>query len=152
MPTSTYVALATTTLPSSTASVTFSSIPATYRDLVMVVVGKSNSNQRAFYIRFNGAAAESNTSGIYVANNTSYTDTGMYFLTDDALFSSIINVMDYSATDKHKTILHRDNNDASVWMGAGKWASTAAINQITIDRSGYTLEAGTTVSLYGIEA
>jgi hypothetical protein len=36
MPTSTYVALATTTLGATAASVTFSSIPATYRDLLLV--------------------------------------------------------------------------------------------------------------------
>jgi hypothetical protein len=157
MPTPTYVSLATYTVTGSAdASVEFSSIPATYRDLICVVVGTSNSDQRAFYIRFNGAAAESNTSAVYAQGNgsttTSFTDTGLYIISDDQQFSSIFQVMDYSATDKHKTVLIRNNNNAQVWMGVGRWAQTTAVNSITLDRSGFTWSVGTTFSLYGIAA
>jgi hypothetical protein len=65
MPTPTYTPLATVTLASTASSVTFSSIPATYRDLVVVhnnfgtVNNDANSN-----FRFNGDSG-SNYSRVY---------------------------------------------------------------------------------------
>jgi len=151
MPTATYIALANTTLTGSVSGVTFSSIPATYRDLVLVINGTSNSDNRAFYIRFNGTSPDVDTAMVYTSNNTSATDAGLYFVTDTTQFNAIINVMDYSATDKHKTVLFRTNrNAATVMMSAGRWASTNAVTSMTIDRSGFTLQSGTTLALYGI--
>lgn len=153
MPTSTYIALANTTLTGSVSGVTFSSIPSSYRDLVLVVDGTSNSDSRAFYIRFNGTSPDVNTDMVQVNNTTTSTDVGLYFISDTTRFSSLINVMDYSATDKHKNVLFRTNRPgaSAVMMSAGKWKSTNAITSITIDRSGYTLQSGTTLTLYGIE-
>ena len=67
----------------------------------------------------------------------------------------IIQFMDYSATDKHKTTLDRyqttrDNGDSEVGMIAGRWASTSAITSISLFPNSSTLKAGTTASLYGI--
>jgi len=65
--------------------------------------------------------------------------------------------MDYSATDKHKTVLvKRGVSDAtgySVGMEAGRWASTSAITSINIfDQSGDTFDAGSSFALYGVAA
>jgi hypothetical protein len=43
MPTQTYVALASETLATSASSVTFAGIPATYRDLVLIVFAGTSS-------------------------------------------------------------------------------------------------------------
>lgn len=153
MPTPTYIALANITLTGNDSEIVFSSIPATYRDLVLVVSGTSDSSGRAFYIRLNGENPDTNTSAVYVSNATSSTDTGTYIQTDTSQFVSIVNIMDYSATDKHKTMLVRDNRPGTsnnVTMMAGRWASTAAVTSVTISRSGYNLQSGTTLCLYGI--
>jgi hypothetical protein len=62
--------------------------------------------------------------------------------------------MDYSATDKHKTVLARHNNSAGeVSMSAGRWASNTAINSISLKvlPSG-SFNSGATFSLYGVIA
>jgi hypothetical protein len=66
MPTNTYVALATQTLGSAAASVTFSSIPATYTDLVLITSVQNNSGgNRAMQIILNADTA-TNYSGTEV--------------------------------------------------------------------------------------
>jgi hypothetical protein len=52
MPTPTYTPLATVTLGTTAASVTFSSIPATYRDLIFVLSGLGGSAN--ITLRYNG--------------------------------------------------------------------------------------------------
>ena len=150
MPTPTYTALANVTL-GSTATVTFSSIPATYRDLILVVRGTTNN------IRVNGDTG-SNYSNVAMYGNGSSAGSGAetttFFYTNwwgggtAANRMYIVQFMDYSATDKHKTILVRgDQADAEANANAGRWANTAAITSIT---SVGTAPAGSTWSLYGI--
>jgi hypothetical protein len=159
MPTPTYTPLATVTLGSSASSVTFSSIPATYRDLILVVTA-SGGGEVDERLRFNGdtgsnysfvrmfgdgsSAATSSVSGTYIrtlAGNLS------------GLHNAIIQIMDYSATDKHKTTLGRGNNSATFVVGtAGRWANTAAINSIDYSLSSGSFAAGSTFSLYGVIA
>ena len=65
----------------------------------------------------------------------------------------VVQIMDYSATDKHKTVLSRSNAlDSYVFAIAGRWANTSAVNSLTFLISSGTLVSGTTVSLYGIAA
>lgn len=151
MPTSTWIALGNITLTANDSSIEFVSIPATYRDLVLIINGTSDSAGRAFYIRLNGENPDTNTSAVLVNNANSSTDTGTYIQTNTSNFTSIVNIMDYSATDKHKTMLWRDNfASTQVTMAAGRWASMAAVNSVTISRAGYNLQNNTTLCLYGI--
>jgi hypothetical protein len=61
--------------------------------------------------------------------------------------------MDYSATDKHKTVLSRANNAANgVTAIAGRWASTSAITSIVLTFQSSSLATGSTVALYGVSA
>ena len=53
MATPTYIALATTTLSSAVGSVTFSSIPAGYRDLVLVAEGLTSGATSNVRMQFN---------------------------------------------------------------------------------------------------
>ena len=158
-PVPTYVALATETLSGTDASITFSSIPATYRDLVLVINatttanapvgvyinGDSGSNYSAVraYGNIDGAYSQS-VSGNYLDFDFGSTDgNNMWFL----------NFMDYSATDKHKTVLIKANqNAADVTMWASRWANTSAITSLECFTSGSTWTVGSTFSLYGIEA
>jgi len=65
---------------------------------------------------------------------------------------STLQIMDYSATDKHKTVLSRGNGvTATVSAIAARWADTSAITSVEVGtQSTTTLDSGSTVSLYGI--
>ena len=160
MPTSTYIPLATTTLASDTSSVTFSSIPSGYRDLV-VVANTIAASSTTLQCTFN-ADSGANYSYVRMAGITSpqsISSSGDTSLTigrneaDGA--ANVIQIQDYSATDKHKTVLGRGNDPGVIVQAiAGRWASTAAINEISFTVSGATttFKTGSTFSLYGIEA
>jgi hypothetical protein len=156
--TDTYRPLATVTLGSSAASVTFSSIPATYRDLILIVNGTPAINVNdSFSVRYNGDTG-SNYSYVRMVGTSSNTATsvaesnnsvGGFFGGSQQTF--ILQVMDYSATDKHKSWLSRVSAN---WVGAwaGRWASTSAITSVNILYASAGFGTGTTFSLYGVIA
>jgi hypothetical protein len=155
------VALATITLGSTATSVSFASIPSTFRDLRLIVVGTQTTTGNGSYLRFN---SDSTTSYSFVSAEgngsvrTSYgwEDTYMYFAaaynSGDTTVPSveIIDIFDY-AQDKHKTAIARISSPArEVAMGASRWYKTAAINSILVSGQFTSFKAGTTFSLYGI--
>lgn len=157
MPTNTYTALATVTLGGSDADITFASIPGTYRDLILVVEGTSNVSSNAF-LRFNGDTTTANYSNVFANGNGSTTSSssnadGSYI---GGIYGSnrsinFIQIMDYSATDKHKTRLSRMSVQGSeINMVASRWANTAAVTSMTFTLLSNTMASGTTLSLYGI--
>jgi hypothetical protein len=162
MPTPTYTALATVTLGTATASVTFSSIPATYRDLILVSDYKTSVASNSL-LRFN---SDSGSNYPYVAMGGNSDGTSSFSATENALYlnvnstqvekqtTTILNVMDYSATDKHKTNLVRNGgqNADVVWAYAPRWANTAAITTMALTLSSGNYSAGSTFSLYGVIA
>ena len=164
MPTPTYTPLATLTLASATSSVTFSNIPATYRDLILITDG-SLASANEFRLRFNSdtgsnypkVIAQGFTGGTFsvALTSTSIVPWDPNNLEANSRFAILANVMDYSATDKHKTALIRTNGRADttplVSMAAGRWANTAAINSVNVS-SGANFNIGSTFSLYGVIA
>lgn len=156
----TYTALSTITLSSSASSVTFSSIPATYRDLVLVSQAKTTGTTNTVLFRFNSDSG-SNYSNVYMGGSGSTTNSGAF--TDTSISLGVVDVTsmsqntmqvnDYSATDKHKAALIR--TDIAGWgtrAGAGRWASTAAITTVQVSCLGASFAVGSTFSLFGIEA
>jgi hypothetical protein len=162
MPTPTYTPLATVTLGTATGSVTFSSIPATYRDLILVFNGTStNTDIASLQVRIN-ADSGTNYSGVFMtgfsggAVSSSFTDSGAVVgFTQNTGAVNIAQFMDYSATDKHKTILSRQNaaTGSLVRAIAMRWANTAAITSLLcrVD-TGVNFNSGSTFSLYGVIA
>ena len=162
MPTPTYDLIASNVLGTATATVTFSSIPATYRDLILVTTpisasgtqyptfrinGDTGSNYSWVVMSGTGSAAQSFTSSGTSANSTQNAGVGT-----SAGFIGIYQFLDYSATDKHKTILYRSNNPnigAGTDAFAARWANTAAINSIAFTASA-NYAIGSTFYLYGI--
>jgi len=68
----------------------------------------------------------------------------------------ISQIMDYTATDKHKTVLSRPNRPSGTVVDeisafAHRYASTSAITSVKALADGSTFDSGTTFSLYGIE-
>jgi hypothetical protein len=158
MPTPTYTALANITLGSSASSVTFSSIPATYRDLVLVVNTPTLPFDSQLVLRFNGDTG-SNYSRVYMetifggTGSAAGTDTFAYvgaYGPDQA--NLIVNIMDYSATDKHKSFLARGNGSTAAKATSLRWSNTAAITSILVKLESYStnLPTGSTLNLFGI--
>jgi hypothetical protein len=161
----TYEAIASTTLGSTTQTVTFSSIPSTYTDLILIM-SPANSAGSTVRMQFNGDT-NTNYSDTYLKGNgttaASLRNSNQAQLTlgDDAdptgtLGESVwvVQIMNYSNTTTYKTVLTRANvASADVEAVVGMWRSTSAINQIDVKQGGsVTFSVGSTFSLYGIKA
>jgi hypothetical protein len=163
MATNTYVALDKVTVGTATTSVTISGIPATYTDLVAVIQSTTSSPAPSTSLQFNGDTT-SNYSHTYLTGDGSSASSSRNS-TDRALIAYngtvganpntvIVNIMNYANTTTFKTFLSRASNatygtDAVV----GMWRKTPeAINSITFLTGTTGFAAGSTFSLYGIQA
>jgi len=161
----TYEAIASTSVATSTATITFSSIPATYTDLVLIITGKTSAGAD-IWIRVNGdtgsnySYAEIDSNGTTVsASKAANQSNGL--LTDwwgtpanDNSHICICQLNSYSSTVHHKTMISRANRAGSgLDFVQSKWSDTSAITSLTLRFSGgTTFEVGTVASLYGIKA
>lgn len=165
MPTPTYTPLANLTLGSSAASVTFSSINQGFRDLVLVVTGITSIDDfNNAYLTFNSDTG-TNYSTVQMRGDGSSTSsvssssTNRGWIAQNPTFilgattTALVSIMDYSATDKHKSWLARtDRAGGSTTALAGRWASTSAITSVQIKIDSLNFGSGSTFALYGIAA
>ena len=161
---STYTPIATTTLGSAVNSVTFSSIPSTYTDLVLVIQYQSSANCVANITFNNDTATNYSTtylsgSGTAAASTRGSNETSIGTVWSGANFNGklgqiIVQVQNYSNTTTYKTIFFSfmfAGEMNQLWTGL--WRNTAAINTITITGSGgATFAANSMFTLYGIQA
>lgn len=159
----TYESIATQTLGSATATVTFSSIPSTYTDLVLVCNFGASSSGQDFTFQFNGDTGTNYSFTRMYGNGTSAVsgrETNQSKIYADSVGVStslqaadIIQVMNYSNTTTYKTALVRVADAAkSTEAVVGLWRSTSAINSISLAMTSGNLLSGSTFSLYGIKA
>lgn len=169
--TSSYESIATVTASGGPTTITFSSIPSTYKHLQIRMNWKPNSGAASgFYLRINGATGNNATAHQMAGDGSttsaygySSTDIGDLLLlatptgvgTGTNIFSAgIIDVSDYESTTKYKTFRHFGGYDAngsgSVNLNSGVWLSTSAVNQIDI-KKGEGFANGSTFALYGIK-
>lgn len=173
MATNTYVALDKVTVSgTSIATVTFSSIPSTYTDLIIVGNLGSEGTNAFPYLQFNGDTG-SNYSYTQLYGTGTSTGTGrtsnstQLFNNDVSVKQGAVNsnvvyqIMNYSNSTTHKTSLVRQSTlDAADYNGSlaavGTWRNTAAITSVAIKLTrggtGYNFSNGSTFSLYGIKA
>lgn len=164
----TYEPIATNTLGSATASVTFSSISSTYTDLVLIVnAGETTPNSNGVRLKFNNSTA-SNYSSTYLSGNgsaaSSNRETGLtamgtaWFTAPNSSAGNYIliaNIMNYSNSTTNKTVLTRTTKaENAVEASVGLYPSTSAITVLTVELSGSgnTFVSGSTFTLYGIKA
>ena len=157
----TYEPIATTTLGSAAASYTFSSIPSTYTDLVLIASIKYALSGEFSKLTFNGDTA-SNYSSTYIIGNGSAASSGrsssaayigVSYDANTETFTDIFNVQNYANSTTFKTVLNR-HSVAGTRAEAlvGLWRKTPeAINSLTMTSSG-NYAIGTTFTLYGIKA
>jgi len=167
MPTPAYTPLATVTLDSSTSAITFSSIPATYRDLALVVNGSLNglAGMRA---RINGdtgnnyalhglngtgssviSFAGTSTSSILLMSNTGSSATA------NAFGAGVADILDAFSTSKNTTVRTfggGPDGGNELGIASGVFLNTASITSLTLfSGTSSNLVAVTRVSLYGLK-
>ena len=165
----TYEKIATTTLGSSAADFTLSSIPATYTDLRLVIVGKGNGGEIYPEGYLNGVTTGSLYSNTTLnGNGTSATSgrntnsnrfsLGAPQYPNNTIFTFItIDLFSYAGST-NKTLLTTVSTDKNGTGGVNAtvslFRSTSALTSITITDggSGFGWAVGTTATLYGIKA
>jgi len=148
-------------LTSTATSVTFSSIPQTYKHLQIRMVSRvdtysnaalrfnadSGTNYANHYLRANGSAvASSATTG---ASSLVFGETTTSGDVSGNFAPFIIDILDYASSSKNKVTKTLSGNSPSfVQMRSGLWLSTAAITQVTI-LGNPNWQIGSRFSLYG---
>lgn len=166
----TYEPIATTTLGSAVGTVTFSSIPATYTDLIFVTSPTATNNNYDIGFRYNSDSG-SNYSMTTIVVNTD--NSASAYSTRETNVSSIrsntninntipnplvMQIQNYANTTTFKTSLSRigvPSGGYGIAATVGLWRSTSAINEITLVLLGggsTTFKAGSVFTLYGIKA
>lgn len=164
----TYEPISTTTLGSAQSSLTLSSISGSYTDLVIVINAGCSSNGDVMYMQFNGDTSTNYSNlmifggGSSVASYKTSNDTFISLsqgagLGTGVTWNCISNLMNYTNTSKHKTVLTRDNiASGGLYLGTearvSLWRSTSAITSIRFYCSAGNIVAGSTFTLYGIAA
>lgn len=167
----TYEPIATTTLGTASNSITFTSIPSIYTDLVMVIVGQMDvqNTYSGVWVRFNNDTATNYSETYMYADGASTKSTGINTSSSDGIYLNngflstslnsmfTINLLGYS-NSKYKTILAQCNRDYNGSGGidtvCGLWRNTAAISTIKVYfyDSGSKFVVGSTATIYGIKA
>ena len=152
-----------TTSGTTTSSVTFSNLPSSFTDLIVVeyvsftVVGNQSGidfgDTSTLYsstnLRGNGTSATSQrfTSGNAIGSTPGDSASGTTWMT------VVRQVMSYSNTNVHKTILHSTSDTASyVNRTVGLWRNTNAISTVRLFAVTGAYASGSTFSLYGVRA
>jgi hypothetical protein len=169
----TYTLISSNVLTSTTASVTFSSIPATYTDLVLRLSARANGggNLNSLNVKFNGSTTSiySNTNLFaYSSSITSdrTTNTTNIPATDNIPDGSVtantfssneLYIPSYTISQNKPTSLFSviENNSSSnftwlVYTGAGLYRDTASISSIALTTGG-SFVSGSSFFLYGIK-
>jgi hypothetical protein len=157
----TYTPIASITLGATASSVTFSSIPQTYTDLVLVCNGGVTSGSLNYLVKVNSSATGysrttlgGDGSATFSARQTSQSQMTLndYGYLDTTFGTNLIgHFMNYSNTTTHKTVISRSNNAANgTGLVANLWQNTAAISTMEVYVASSTFLSGSTFNLYGI--
>jgi hypothetical protein len=173
---SSYESIATVTGTGSSATITFSSIPSTYKSLQIRMNvkdtgtsgnfgvpgvrlnGDSGANYSAHSVLGNGTTASANP-----ANAINQMDNAGSRIVPDStianiMYVAIIDLIDYASTSKNKTIRWFDGADTNgaglnrVEIVSGAWYNTSAVNSISILlTTGNAWTTTSTFALYGMK-
>lgn len=168
---SAYALISEVTTAASQASVSFTSIPATYRDLLVVVRGRSNvaATTDDVLLQFNADTAANYDREVFKYVNATLTAAGAVAQTS-ILVGSIsgstatagrrgaieAHILDYRGTTFDKQVITEFSfcagtaaGDQGVGKNGGNWRSTAAVTQTDVFPAGGTWNDDSIVSLYG---
>jgi hypothetical protein len=160
-------ALATVAVGSGGSStITFSSIPSGYSHLQIRSVAEA-STTAAYVMRFNSDSSNTYWNHELFGDGSSTASTARvprtYIINQAAGISttaniftaSIVDILDYSNTNKYKTVRLLSGQDyngsGSIYLQSGAWPSTSAITQIDILPSSGSFNQYSTFVLYGVK-
>ena len=163
---STYTPIQTYTASGSQSSITFSSIPSTYTDLIVVINAASSTGGFGSWIRLNSDTATNYSQTILYGDGSSAvslqgtngTFVNLNYYGDATTTSNaqtiIVQIQNYASTSTYKTFLSRGGNVASGLSAiVGLWRISSAISSITIlSANGGNYASTSTFTLYGIAA
>ena len=165
IPPSSFESIQTVTGTGGASSVTFTSIPSTYKSLQVRGLAVSPSGY-TYAWNFNSDTTVTNYVNHYLEGNGSTASAGAAVSSGGTYFALIgqgtlatypntfiADLIDYANTSKYKTIrtfYGADNNSTagSIGLSSNLWKNTAAISAITITGN---FIAGSTFALYGIK-
>lgn len=160
------------TLTSTSTSLTFSSIPATYDDLMIIGSAKSDQTSNgsvagnSWYMRFNGVSTSTYAYG-YWGTSASGHDSSLQTSTSSIQIPGCatsqssntgwghfyIHIPGYKQTTGNKSLLVQSgfaSASQGAFISAANWNSTAAISSILIGTVYGSYVSGTSMTLYGI--
>ena len=159
----TYEPIATTTLGSAAATISFTSISSAYTDLRVVITGTHDTTDATARLQYN-----SDTSALYSqtqlggdgATASSSTASGLTriscgFNTFNQTLPSLltIDVFSYSGSTNKTCLITQSsdkNGSGQVYRSVGLYRSTSAISSIQLFFTSGNFNTGTTATLYGI--
>jgi hypothetical protein len=166
-----YESIATVTVGAgSSGTLTFSSIPQTYKHLQVRGIARCTfaANEAGVWFQFNGASTNYRSHWLY--GNGTVAGSGesgagqiaMQGLSVPAANAAantfgpvVIDILDYADTNKNKTLRalggYDRNGGGYINLQSGVWLSTSAVTSITLTSGTTNMIAGTTFSLYGIK-
>jgi hypothetical protein len=171
---SSYESIATVTAAGGETSLSFTSIPSTYKSLQIRGILKdtfATATQVGCYLTFNSDTGSNYSyhrlygvsSSVYASGSATQTS---IFLggsgassasgTTSMFGASITDIVDYASTTKYKTSRTFSGSDLNaapspINLTSGLWQSTSAITSIQIAKDYTAFAAGTTFALYGIK-
>lgn len=155
-------AIASNTLSATATSVTFSSIPGSYDDLMVVCYLRGDgTNSVLANIRFNSDTGSNYSATWLYANGSSVgsasgtSATSINGSNSSSGVSAIeIQILNYANSSYNKTVFWREaqdkNGSGDTSLNTGLWRSTSAITSITIFNTN-NYQIGSVFALYGIK-
>ena len=161
----TYEPIATTNGTGASNTVSFTSIPATYTDLVLVFEGAVTSGGTAsldFILNnvttgglYSNTRLQGNGTTASSSRNASGNTGTIGYVSSSNRSMSIINIMNYANTTTFKTAMNRtmtsDATDGRVGAYVNLFSSTSAINRVDLSAS-QNFTTTSVFTLYGIKA
>jgi hypothetical protein len=167
-----YESIATLSGNGSSGTLSFTSIPSTYKHLQLRGIVREASgagpNDTYLGLQFNGSATNYALHYIYADGSTA-TANGAGSLTraysgiatqnsagSDIMGALIIDILDYQNTNKNKTVRVLSGDDrngaGSINFISGLWADTSVINRVDVySKDSQSFSTLTSVALYGIK-
>ena len=167
--TNSYESISTTTLGSTTASVTFSSISSAYTHLQIRCIARDSSTPAVLDLQFNGDTGSNYARHALYGDGVSATSaastTQTYMRAGDIASSSstagvfgayVIDILDYTSTNKNKTVRMfggiDNNGGGTINLRSSLWYATpAAVTSITLFITGSSFATNSSFALYGIK-
>lgn len=168
---SSYESIATATGTGSSAVITFSSIPSTFKHLQIRYIGRTTNSatERNYYIRLNSDSGSNyayhrlygtgSTVGAegYATQTEAYCSSSMpgALVASNIIGVGITDLLDYASTSKNKTLRtihgYDSNGTGNINISSGVWLSTSAVDTITLTLGSGNWTTESDFALYGIK-